>query len=46
MLRVDRSTVLRWIRLGQLQAIRTPGGHVRIRRADAERLMGEQDQKS
>jgi excisionase family DNA binding protein len=41
LMRVDRSTVLKWVRDGHLPAIRTPGRHVRIKRADVERLMGE-----
>lgn len=28
---VTRDTVLKWIKLGKLQAVRTPGGHYRIR---------------
>ena len=33
-LRVDRATVIRWIRAGALLAARTPGGRYRIARAD------------
>ncbi len=29
---VDPDTVLRWIKLGEIPAIRTPGGHYRIHR--------------
>ena len=29
---VDPDTVLRWIKSGEIQAIRTPGGHYRINR--------------
>lgn len=36
---VNESTVDRWLRTGQLRAVRTPGGSPRIRRADLERAM-------
>jgi excisionase family DNA binding protein len=39
LLNVDRATIARWVRLGQLPAIRLPSGHWRIRRADVERLL-------
>ena len=39
LLKVDRATIARWVRLGQLPAIRLPSGHWRIRRADVERLL-------
>jgi excisionase family DNA binding protein len=32
--RVDRATIIRWIRAGSLPATRTPGGRYRIVRAD------------
>ncbi|MBI4677131.1 MAG: excisionase family DNA-binding protein [Elusimicrobia bacterium] len=30
---VTRDTVLKWIKLGKLKAVQTPGGHYRVRRA-------------
>jgi putative resolvase len=36
---VDRDTVGRWIRLGQVRAIRTPGGRWRIPRSELDRLL-------
>jgi excisionase family DNA binding protein len=39
MLRVSPETVARWVRLGQLEAIRLPSGHIRIRREDVEKLL-------
>jgi excisionase family DNA binding protein len=41
LLQVNRATVTRWIRLGQLRAVRTPGGTYRIPRRDVERLIRE-----
>jgi excisionase family DNA binding protein len=41
MLGVDRATVARWVRLGQLAAVRLPSGHIRIRRRDLEKLLAE-----
>ena len=41
MLGVDRATVARWVRLGQLPAVRLPSGHIRIRRRDVEKLLAE-----
>ncbi len=38
LLNVDRATVARWIRLGQLRAIRLPSGQYRVRRSDLEAL--------
>lgn len=38
LLNVDRATVARWIRLGQLPAVRLPSGQYRVRRADLDRL--------
>jgi excisionase family DNA binding protein len=32
-------TLLRWIRRGKLPAIKTPGGHLRIREDDLERCL-------
>ncbi len=39
LLGVSRSTVVRYIEAGTLDARRLPGGHWRIRRADAEKLL-------
>lgn len=41
LLGVDRATVARWVRLGQLPAVRLPSGHWRIRRVEVERLLRE-----
>ena len=35
---VSRSSLVRYVRSGLLPARRLPGGHLRIRRADVERL--------
>jgi excisionase family DNA binding protein len=40
-LRVHPATVTRWIRLGQIKAIRLPAGTYRIRREEVERLLNE-----
>lgn len=39
LLGVSRSTVVRYIEAGTLDARRLPGGHWRIRRSDAEELL-------
>ena len=39
LLGVSRSTVVRYIEAGTLEARRLPGGHWRIRRSEAERLL-------
>lgn len=39
LLRVDPKTVTRWVKAGKVAAIRTPGGHVRIRESDVETLL-------
>jgi excisionase family DNA binding protein len=36
--RVDPKSVMRWVRSGRLEAIRTPGGAYRFERATIERL--------
>jgi excisionase family DNA binding protein len=41
LLGVDRHTVSRWIRLGQLRAVRLPSGQFRIRRTDVDKLLAE-----
>jgi excisionase family DNA binding protein len=43
MLRVSRSTVTRYVRLGQLKAIRLPSGYLRFRRRDVEALLADED---
>jgi len=43
--RVARSTITRWIRLGQLPAIRIPSGHWRVRRADVEKALREDQER-
>jgi excisionase family DNA binding protein len=42
MLRVSTDTVGRWVRNGQLEAIRLPSGQIRIRREDVERFTKRQ----
>jgi excisionase family DNA binding protein len=39
MLRVSQKTIGRWVRLGQLPAVRLPSGQFRIKRAEVERLL-------
>ena len=39
LLGVSRSTVVRYIEAGTLDARRLPGGHWRIRRSEAEKLL-------
>lgn len=39
--KVDPKTVKRWISLGKLKAIRTPGGHYRISEASVTALKKE-----
>ncbi len=41
MLRVSRSTVTRYVRLGQLPAIRLPSGYLRFRRQDVEKILAQ-----
>lgn len=36
--RVTTTTVRRWVAAGELEAIRLPGGRLRFRRADVERI--------
>jgi excisionase family DNA binding protein len=38
-LEVSTSTVTRWIAAGKLPAVRTPGGHWRVRAVDVEKLL-------
>jgi excisionase family DNA binding protein len=40
-LRVSRSTVTRYVRLGLLKSMRLPSGVIRIPRSEVERLMRE-----
>lgn len=41
MLGVTDQTLRRWVDLGHLAAVRTPGGHRRYRRSDVEALTAE-----
>ena len=43
MLRVSKATITRYVRLGQLPAIRLPSGRLRIRRRDIEKLLQQGD---
>jgi excisionase family DNA binding protein len=43
MLRVSKATITRYVRLGQLPAIRLPSGHLRIRRRDIEKVLQQDD---
>jgi len=38
---VSVSSVSRWVRDGLLPAVRTPGGRIRVRRADVEVFLAE-----
>ncbi|QSM88763.1 helix-turn-helix DNA binding protein [Mycobacterium phage prophi91-3] len=40
-LRVDSSTIRKWVAKGQLKAITLPGGHHRFRLEDVEALLAE-----
>ena len=44
MLRVSKATITRYVRLGQLPAIRLPSGHLRLRRRDIEKLLRQADE--
>lgn len=39
MLRVDPKTVTRWAKNGDLDCIRTPGGHRRYRESDIRKML-------
>ena len=39
LLNVDRHTIARWARLGQIAAVRLPSGHLRIPRSAVDRLL-------
>lgn len=43
MLSVNESTVKRWIDRGLLNAVRTPGGHRRVRKEDVQAFLRNQD---
>lgn len=38
LMNVSRSTVARWVALGHLEAVRTPGGSLRFRPEDVDAL--------
>jgi excisionase family DNA binding protein len=44
MLRVSKATISRWVRDGELQAIRLPRGTYRFRRQDVEKLLERPEQ--
>jgi excisionase family DNA binding protein len=46
MLRVSQKTIGRWVRLGQLPAVRLPSGQFRIKRAEVERLLASDQPQS
>jgi excisionase family DNA binding protein len=37
---VSRATMWKWVKSGKIDAFATPGGHYRIRREDADRIVG------
>lgn len=41
LLGVNRATVARWVRLGQLPAVRLPSGQIRVPRQAVERLLAQ-----
>jgi excisionase family DNA binding protein len=45
MLRVHRSTVTRYVRLGLLRSMRLPSGVIRIPRSEVERLRRELEEE-
>ena len=45
-LNVDPATVRRYVRLGLLPAKRLPSGYIRLRRADVEALLRDEDQRT
>ncbi len=46
LLGISRSTVVRYIEAGNLDARRLPGGHWRIRRAAAEKLLNDDSESA
>jgi excisionase family DNA binding protein len=42
-LNVNRGTVVRWIRLGQVKALRLPSGTYRVPRTELDRLLKQLD---
>lgn len=44
MFRVDPKTVTRWVATGRLPAIKTLGGHIRIRESEVKKLWARSDQ--
>jgi excisionase family DNA binding protein len=45
MLRISRSTVTRYVRLGLVKSMRLPSGVIRIPRSEVERLMRELEEE-
>ncbi len=41
LLRVGRSTVVRWIQLGQLKAVKLPSGVYRVPKSEVDRLLSQ-----
>jgi excisionase family DNA binding protein len=43
-LRVDAKTVTRWVQMGRLRGVKTPGGQIRLYAADIDAIVnGESD---
>jgi excisionase family DNA binding protein len=45
LLKVHRDTVARWIRLGQIEAMKLPGGQYRVARAVVDELLRQLRQR-
>ena len=41
-LRVSGATLWRWCRDGKITALRTPGGRLRFRESDVQKVLGEE----
>ena len=46
LLGVSAETLRRYVRLGQLPALRLPSGYIRIRRSEVEKLLREGQQET
>lgn len=46
LLGVSAETVRRYVRLGQLPALRLPSGYIRIRRSEVDKLLREGQQET